>query len=512
MESVVVVSTCIKALLFPAYRSTDFEVHRNWLAITHNLPLKEWYYEKTSQWTLDYPPFFAYFEYIISRFAMLLGLDERILELTEAGYSSDTTVWFQRSSVILSELVLVLATWRWYKAADSTVSRQQQLIIAASLIMHPGLLIVDHIHFQYNGFMYGIMLLSIVEAKKGRLLISGVIFAILLNFKHIYLYIAPAYFFYLLRAYCFETKNGHPSSFSIRRLVVLGASVVAVFALSLGPFVYMGQLPQVFARLFPFTRGLCHAYWAPNFWALWAGLDRALIIVAKKYGWTGLNEAALGAMTRGFVGDTEFAVLPSIAPMTTLILTILAQTASLVFPRLWQRPTFDNFLASLTLCGFASFLFGWHVHEKAILLILIPISLLATKSQASLRLFSILSIVGCYSLFPLLFTLPEYPIKSLVLALWTLVILPMLAHSMNTTVTAVLTTLDKIYLAGLIPVHLYTSIGHYLLFGTHRLEFLPLMIISYYTAIGVCWGWIGMVHAYLSGQLESAITPKEKAY
>lgn len=262
-------------LSFPCSKSTDFEVHRNWLAITNSLPLSEWYYEDTSQWTLDYPPFFAYFEWLMSHVARLA--DPAMVRVFNLEHDSWQTVYFQRTTVIVTELLLAYALQLFVESSPRP-SRRAAHAVALSVLLSPGLLIIDHIHFQYNGFMYGILVLSLVLARGGKdsLLASGLVFAALLCFKHIYVYLAPAYFVFLLRAYCLSPK----SIFDIQlgNCLELGGGIVAIVAAAFGPFAALKQLPQMMSRLFPFARGLCHAYWAPNVWALYSFGDRALIV------------------------------------------------------------------------------------------------------------------------------------------------------------------------------------------------------------------------------------------
>lgn len=63
--------------------------------------------------------------------------------------------------------------------------------------------------------------------------------------------------------------------------------------------------------MFPFGRGLCHAYWAPNFWVFYIILDKVLASMLRKLGFS--IKAPMASFTGGLVGDTSpFSVLPRV--------------------------------------------------------------------------------------------------------------------------------------------------------------------------------------------------------
>uniref|UniRef100_A0AAG5CNQ8 Alpha-1,3-glucosyltransferase n=1 Tax=Anopheles atroparvus TaxID=41427 RepID=A0AAG5CNQ8_ANOAO len=485
----------IKLLFIPAYRSTDFEVHRNWLAITHSLPPSRWYYEKTSEWTLDYPPFFAYFEWLLSQVAK--SFDPRMLEVKNLNYASEQTVVFQRFSVIVTDVIFALGVRRCLRALTSGDAKASRLVLigGALLLGNAGLLMVDHIHFQYNGFLFGVLLLSIGALMENRPLQSAFLFAVLLNLKHIFIYVAPVYVVYLLRFYCFrESTLGQ----ALMKLIKLGSVVVGVCLLSFGPF--YNHIPQVLSRLFPFKRGLTHAYWAPNFWALYNTADKALAIALGRQGAT-----ATASSTSGLVQTFEHAVLPSISPMVTFALTAIAMLPVVV--KLWTVKSIASpayvgrcFVRAIVLCGCTSFLFGWHVHEKAILMVLIPLTLLAIGNPQDARWTVFLGVVAHYSLFPLLFK-PELTLVKISL------------HVAYTAVSVLLLKLlhreaffrlhEFLYLAGFPILCVYENVVHGAIGLQERLPFLPLLLTSVYCAVGVVYFWLSYQVAFLRAGPES---------
>lgn len=62
------------------------------------------------QEALDYPPFFAYFEKLLSIPAYFV--DPRIVDVNNLDYDSWSVIAYQRSTVIVTELVLGAAVLR----------------------------------------------------------------------------------------------------------------------------------------------------------------------------------------------------------------------------------------------------------------------------------------------------------------------------------------------------------------------------------------------------------------
>jgi alpha-1,3-glucosyltransferase len=493
--------SCCKILCMPSYRSTDFDVHRNWLAITRHLPLKEWYYNDvhgTTVHTLDYPPSFAYWEYVLANNPItqyLLDqkwLDPRCLALLP---DSDNTpspacVVFHRSTVVLSDAVLWWGAW----TASTGMEQSQPWTSFLLMVFHPGLFWLDHVHFQYNGMLFGIFLASLgYLMKANHPSISerefhtchwkaAVLFALLLTMKHLFLTLAPFYFVYLLRRYCLDGPTQSKDSTTSWKLRPLQLATLGVYTVTtlLVPFVpFLKQMPQLLARLFPFGRGLVHDYWAANVWAIYS-----------------LAEKVLGMLGKGN--------LPEVPASVCAISLLLSLLPGLYFGAWKAAEQKDNSLLIVTVVysALSSFQLGFHVHEKAILNAIIPMILLVCRrtdhpKHASYRiLFLQMTAFGLLGIFPLLFRAIELPLKLCSYFAYMTMCYHVLVERDPSTVPQEMSRwrlqielLPVVAMVmGIIVVLEFVPMKW---FG--RMEFLPLLLTSIGCAIGLIYSWIRLL-------------------
>lgn len=84
------------------------------MAIAWELPMCSWYYEATSFWTLDYPPFFQYFEWVLAQIAGLIdaGMVKVKNQYYGDWYGNASTVDYMRFTVVFTDLLFCYGVYR----------------------------------------------------------------------------------------------------------------------------------------------------------------------------------------------------------------------------------------------------------------------------------------------------------------------------------------------------------------------------------------------------------------
>jgi alpha-1,3-glucosyltransferase len=288
---------------------------------------------------------------------------------------------FMRATVILSEYLIyvpaLIIFLRHYSRSQGTGITSMSIALVA-ILMQPATMLIDHGHFQYNTVMLGFVVATLSSIYAGRLLWSCIFFVAALGFKQMALYYSPVIFAYLLGS-CLTPQ------LRIGRLLSIATVTILAFVVLFGPLFlgslydsYRGmqsyvmpappllsgfqsldprnpydmlllQVTQAIHRIFPFARGLFEDKVA-NFWCF----------VNTFY------------KLRNF---QPFVDLPRLSAMVTL--------GSVAGPMLviGAVPKKNLLPYALATSAWGFFLFSFQVHEKSVLLPLLPMTLLLGSKQ-----------------------------------------------------------------------------------------------------------------------------------
>lgn len=111
-------------------------------------------------------------------------------------------------------------------------------------------------------------------------------------------------------------------------------------------------------------------------------------------------------------------------------------------------------------------------------------------------MYYILSCIGSFSLFPLLFKPAEFITKTVIAFSYALMA-PTLINSLLRAKRQVLefSMLEKVYMYGLIVIFLLVTVLEYMDQGKY--DFLPLMMNSVFSAVGVLYIWVQLYRLFL---------------
>ena len=220
--------------------------------------------------------------------------------------------------------------------------------------------------------LIGLLIMTLDYANRNNYVMVTVMFSILILTKHLFIPLTPLFAIYLLTNYYHMYRH----NIKVLLMKVLSLVIIAILALLLAflPFALQqpsafNQLEQIFKRLFPWDRGLLHAYWAPNIWAIYCAIDLCL---SKLFGSSSNHYPQHHSSTSGLVGNFDYRVLPVVPKFAVLVLLI----SLLILPLISITKKFDSnsLIKSVIYSTFTMFMFGYHVHEKVYCIFIIFIN------------------------------------------------------------------------------------------------------------------------------------------
>ncbi|KAF3898635.1 Alpha-1,3-glucosyltransferase [Trichophyton interdigitale] len=382
----------------------DFEAQRHWMELTIHLPTSWWYFYDLQYWGLDYPPLTAYHSWLLGKIGQLV--DPTWFALDESrGLEGPLLRVYMRATVVVSEYLVyipaVVIFLRRY-AREQGVGPWPGSIALCAVLMQPSTILIDHGHFQYNTVMLGFIVASLESMYAGRPLWASIFFVAALGFKQMSLYFAPVVFAYLL-GICFSPRIRPNRLLSIALITMVAFAVLftPLLAGSLadwyrnipGPdnlpplmkslpiqihetswlYQVVVQLTQCIHRIFPFARGLFE--------------DKVANVWCAIHTFYKLNKFDPSLLKLAALGATLITIMPSCLmigryPRTHLLPYALAST------------------------GWGFFLCSFQVHEKSVLLPLLPMTLLLGSAgglSKEIRAWvGLANMLGVWTMFPLL--------------------------------------------------------------------------------------------------------------
>jgi len=351
------------------------------MEIALNVPVADWYQNTPdndlSYWGLDYPPLSGYASWLLGLVVRSIE-PEALLLHSSRGFESKKSRAAMRITVLLGDLfiffpALLLVCTQLYQKRSRSESKLfgselgDWIVAFAFCISLPALVLIDHGHFQYNNISLGLFFLSVGCFSKERDMWGAVMFSAAIYFKHMTLYTALAVLSFLLgRLKNILQKYGLVRATCFAAKVLLAIIVLSAFVFQ--PWLHnLDLMVGLFWRLFPISRGLYEDKVAN----VWCSISTFIKI------------------DRLMAADFLFKFCALVTVLASLPFCVAVA----------KKPSLTHLLLACSGCSLSAFLFSYQVHEKQILIPLLPLGVLYGYYP---HLSVWMSITATFSLFPLL--------------------------------------------------------------------------------------------------------------